>query len=95
MSVMVVFMKMLVIPALFVHGADVHPADLPIRHIHLFTRPVDFPITPTQPHTLLAVIRPTCSARLTAAHRCAYCVRSAGLMLIMYSYHTSAGNQSG
>lgn len=67
-----------ILPALFAHGAAVHPADVPIRPIHLFTHPVDFPITPTQPHTLLAVIRPTCSPRLTAAHRCAYCVRNTG-----------------
>lgn len=67
-----------VLPTLFAHGAAVHPADLPIRPIHLFTHPADFPITPRQPHTLLTVIRPTCSLRLTAAHRCAHCVRPLG-----------------
>lgn len=53
------------VPALFVEGAAVHPADLPIRSTHLLINPADFPITPTQPHMLLTVIRPMHSLRLT------------------------------
>lgn len=48
-----------VAPALFAQGAAVHPADLPIRSTHLLINPADFPITPTQPHMLPTVIRPT------------------------------------
>ncbi len=54
--------------ALFVQGAAVYPADVPIRPLHLLTHPTDFPITPTQPHILLAVIRHTRSLQLTDVH---------------------------
>lgn len=57
-----------VLPTLFAQDAAVHPADLPIRSTHFLSHPDDFPITPTQAHTLLTVIRPTLLLQLTDVH---------------------------
>lgn len=57
-----------VLPTLCAQGAAAHHTDLPIRPTHLVTHPADFPITPTQPHTLVTVIRSISSLRLTDVH---------------------------
>lgn len=61
--------EMFMLAVLFAQGAAVHPADLPIRPLHLRMHPADFPITPTQTRIGSTVIRPT---RSLQTHRCAY-----------------------